>query len=86
MKNRSDHTPLLAGKESNISIILRKPLPRKPLHHYTILIGTVKGKTLGNLHKSLYSRYLWPVVLADIFARKSIDSNNLGSVGQAARS
>ena len=55
MKNRSDHTPLLAGKESNISIILRKPLPRKPLHHYTILIGTVKGKTLGNLHKSLYS-------------------------------
>ena len=66
MKNRSDHTPLLAGKESNISIILRKPLPRKPLHHYTILIGTVKGKTLGNLHKSLYSQYLWPVYFIDI--------------------
>jgi len=79
-----DNTPPIGREGKYISIILRKPLPHKPLHHYTILIGTVKGKTLGNLHKSLYSQYLWPFVLADICARKSLYSNNLGLGGQAA--
>ena len=76
--------PPVGGEGKYISIILHKSLSHKALRHYTISIGTVKGLTLGNLHKSLYSRYLRPVVLADIFARKSFDSNNLGSVGQPA--
>ena len=60
--------PPLAGEGKYISVILHKSLSHKALRHYTISIGIVKGQTLGNLHKSLYSRYLGLACFSCYFA------------------
>ena len=74
--------PPSGGKESKSLLFYISPYS---IRLYVIIpysIGIVNRKTLGNLHKSLYSRYLWPVVLTNIYCRKSLYSNNLGWAGR----